>query len=105
VNDMGLATRSSLRLRSDDTRVLSRLFIPGQELIGGSESRAANTVERILALKEVDVDVALEDLFDRFDHRHEDLGAVFDAHAQRVDDYVTTTITRTRAEWAMASYV
>lgn len=104
MNDMGLATRSSLRLRSDDSRVVSRLFIPGQELIGGSESRAVNTVERILALKEGDVDVALEDLFDRFEHRHEDLGAVFDAHAQRVDDYVTTTITRQRRRLLGAAF-
>jgi predicted GH43/DUF377 family glycosyl hydrolase len=96
MNDMGLATRTSIRLRGDVSRVVSRLFIPGQELIGGSESRAANTVERLLVLDEDEVDAALEDLFKRFDARHEDLARVFDDHADRVSDYVTTPITRQR---------
>jgi predicted GH43/DUF377 family glycosyl hydrolase len=104
MNDMGLAIRSSSRLVPDDTRVVSRLFIPGQELIGGSESRAANTVERILSLSETEVDAALQDLFVRFDSRHEDLAGVFDDHAQRVSDYVTAPITTQRRRLLGATF-
>lgn len=94
--DMGLAQRTSIRLRNDSSRVLSRLFIPGQELIGGSESRAANTVQRALELAEDDVIAALADLFERFDCRHEDLARVFDDHAKKVEDYISTPISPAR---------
>ncbi len=93
---MGLARRTAIRLRHDSSRVLSRLFIPGQELVGGSESRAANTVQRVLELSEEDVDAALADLFERLDHRHENLGEVFDQHAVKVADYVVNPISPAR---------
>jgi len=86
------------------TRVVSRLFIPGQELIGGSESRAANTVERVMALSDDDVDAALADLFHRFDRRHEDLAGVFDMNAERVVDYVTSPMTRQRRRLLGAAF-
>src|ERR1019366_2966421 len=104
MNDMGLATRTSIRLRGDDSRVVSRLFIPGQELIGGSESRAANTVERFLALDEDEVESALDELFERFEKRHEDLARVFDDHADRVSDYLTTPISRARRRLIGAAF-
>ena len=93
MRDMGIATRSATRIRADASRVLLRLFIPGQELVGGSESRATNTVERVLALNEADVDATLGELLERFSKRHEDLLAVFSMNAQRVADYVTSPIT------------
>ncbi len=101
---MGLATRTSVRVCSDDSRVVSRLFIPGQELVGGSESRAANTVERLLALDEADVESALEDLFVRFDRRHDDLGKVFDDHAERVSDYLSEPISVARRRLIGAAF-
>jgi predicted GH43/DUF377 family glycosyl hydrolase len=104
MNDMGLASRTAIHLRSDDSRVVSRLFIPGQELIGGSESRAANTVERLLSLDEDDVDAALEDLFARFVLRHDDLARIFDDHADRVSDYLTAPITRARRRLIGAAF-
>jgi predicted GH43/DUF377 family glycosyl hydrolase len=104
VNDIGLATRSPLRIRHDYTRVVSRLFIPGQELVGGSESRAANTVERILELSEAEVETALEDLFERFEKRHEDLSRIFDEHAHRVADYVSTSMTSQRRRLIGAAF-
>ncbi len=96
MNDSGLVTRSTLRVRHDDTRVISRLFIPGQELVGGSEARVSNTVERIMALSESEVEAALEELLERFQSRHDDLSRIFDNHAQRVADYVSTPMTRQR---------
>ena len=85
---IGLVTRSELRLRADPSRVISRLFIPGQELAGGSESRTALTIERVLALSDDEVRETVAELFDRFDGRHDDLAGVFDAHADLVYDRV-----------------
>ncbi|NNN09676.1 MAG: glycosidase [Acidimicrobiaceae bacterium] len=102
--DMGLAQRTSIELRQDPSRVLSRLFIPGQELVGGSESRAANTVQRVLELTEDDVQSALDDLFDRFQDRHEDLAHVFDEHADRMDDYVSMPISAARRRLIGAAF-
>ena len=93
MRDMGIAVRSEMRIRADASRVLLRLFIPGQELVGGSESRATKTVERILALDEADVDAVLTELLERFSERHEDLASVFSMNAQRVADYVNAPIT------------
>ncbi len=102
--DMGLAQRTSIHLRQDSSRVLARLFIPGQELVGGSESRAANTVQRVLELSEDEVTSALDDLFVRFGHRHEDLGRVFDEHAKKMDYYVSRPITRARRRLIGATF-
>ncbi len=91
-------------MRADATRVVSRLFVPGQELVGGSESRASNTVERVLALSESDVERELDELLTRFDHRHEDLMAVFDANADRVIDYVTDPVSLVRKRFLGAVF-
>jgi predicted GH43/DUF377 family glycosyl hydrolase len=83
-------------MRADTSRVVSRLFIPGQELIGGSESRASSTVERVLALSEEDVVEALDELRVRFADRHDGLESVFAKHAARISSYVTSTISESR---------
>jgi predicted GH43/DUF377 family glycosyl hydrolase len=98
VNDVGLAVRSGLRIRPDPTRVISRLFIPGQELVGGSEARTTMTVERVLALDEAVVAGELKALVARFSDRHHDLGRVFDEHAERVSGYVTGPLSEERRQ-------
>ena len=104
MRDMGLAIRSGLRLRADPSRVISRLFIPGQELVGGSEARTADAVERVLALSEADVAATLDELYDRFSKRHDDLGQVFERHAQRVDPYVSEPISANRRQLLGATF-
>ena len=88
MNEVPVAHRSAYRQYPDVGRVVARLFIPGQELTGGSEARTASTVARVLALEHPIVVASLTDLFDRFRHRHEDIEGLFDRHAQRVIDYV-----------------
>jgi predicted GH43/DUF377 family glycosyl hydrolase len=95
---MGLAARSGLRLRPDGRRVILRLFIPGQELIGGSESRTTITVERLMALDESAVLAELEAIRARFSVRHNDLDEVFAQHAARVASYVTKPLTPERRQ-------
>ncbi len=88
MRDLALAHTTLYRLRPDPSRVIARLFIPGQELTGGSEGRTLATVQRVLALRDDEVSVAVSDLFERFSHRHADLALTFERHATRVVDYV-----------------
>ena len=104
MRDMGLATRQPVRLRLNPSRVVSRLFVPGQELVGGSESRASSTVERVLALSEAEVEGELAELLARFEHRHQNLTEVFDTHADRVIDYVADAVSLNRRRLLGAAF-
>ena len=69
MTEIGIAQRTDVHLRADISRVVTRLFVPGQELIGGSESRTSNTVQEVLALSEEDVDCVMADILERFSQR------------------------------------
>jgi predicted GH43/DUF377 family glycosyl hydrolase len=86
-----LVTRTGTRLRPDPSRVIARLFVPGQELSGGSEPRASAVARRILALDEADVERTLQDVRRRFDGRHRDLTGTFRHHAERISGHVAAT--------------
>ena len=81
-----LATRSPARLPADPARVITQLFVPGQEGFEHQESRSGVVLERILGLSENDVRSALDDVFTRFDGRHRDLIGVFRRHAGELAD-------------------
>lgn len=74
------------------------MFVPGNELLGGSESRAQSTVERVMTLSDDDVEASLASLHERFTSRHEDLRASFRRNFDRVADYVTSPISKSREE-------
>jgi predicted GH43/DUF377 family glycosyl hydrolase len=82
--DCGLAVRSGQRLRPDASRTVTRLFVAGQEEVGGGESRAAGVIARLLALEEHDVECALEDVMARFGERHQRFSDTLVDHADRV---------------------
>ncbi|BBY63064.1 glycoside hydrolase family 130 protein [Mycolicibacterium helvum] len=82
----GLAKRSSVRLTADPSRVVTRLFIPGQEGFEQHDSRAGAVLTRILALSEDEVLASLDDVITRFDSRHRSLGDVFRRHARELSD-------------------
>ena len=73
----GLVTRSPLRLAADSSRVITRLFVPGQEGFEHQDSRAGAVLRRILALDEDEVRASLDDVVTRFGWRHRDLIGVF----------------------------
>jgi predicted GH43/DUF377 family glycosyl hydrolase len=81
-----LGTRTPIRLAADPTRVINRLFVPGQEGFELQDSRAGAVLARILALDEVEVKSALDDVVDRFDRRHRDLDGTFRGHASELAD-------------------
>src|ERR1700736_6072404 len=82
----GLVTRSPQRLAADPSRVITRLFVPGQEGFERRDSRAGAVLWRILALDEDDVRSSLDDVFTRFDGRHRDLVGTFRRHARELAD-------------------
>ncbi|HEV7762904.1 MAG TPA: glycoside hydrolase family 130 protein [Acidimicrobiales bacterium] len=85
-----LATRRGQRLAPDPGRVVARLFVPGQGLVPGHESRASRTIERVLTLDEAAVERSLADVMRRFAARHRDLRGTFGRHADRVAERVDT---------------
>ena len=82
----GLVTRSSQRLAADRSRVITRLFVPGQEGFEHQDSRAGAVLARILSLDEDEVRASLDDVVTRFDGRHRDLAGAFRRHAREVAD-------------------
>ncbi len=72
--------RTDVVLRPDPTRVVSTLFLPGQELLASGESRSTAVLERVLTLSDSEVDAQLHTLSAAFAHRHRDLEATWDAH-------------------------
>jgi len=74
-----IVSRGTLRLRPDPGRVITVLFVPGEEMYGG-DSRAASVAERILAMDDADVTATLAELRRRFAHRHRDLEATWSGH-------------------------
>jgi predicted GH43/DUF377 family glycosyl hydrolase len=82
----GLVTRSPQRLAANPSRVISRLFVPGQEGFEYQESRAGAVLARILALDEGQVRSSLDDVVIRFNDRHRDLAGTFRRHARELAD-------------------
>src|SRR6202035_4522139 len=81
-----LVTRSPQRLAANPSRVITRLFVPGQEGFELKESRAGGVLARILALDEGQVRSSLDDVVTRFDARHRDLADTFRRHASELAD-------------------
>jgi hypothetical protein len=81
-----LVTRSPQRLRADPARVITQLFVPGQEGFEHQQSRTGAVLARILELSECDVSAALADVIIRFDGRHRDLVGTFRRHANELAD-------------------
>jgi hypothetical protein len=82
----GLVTRSPQRLAANPSRVIARLFVPGQEGFERQDSRAGAVLRRILALDEDEVRASLDDVVTRFDGRHRDLVGTFRRHARELAD-------------------
>lgn len=96
-----LVTRLAGRIAPDPTRVVARLFVAGQEVVGGSESRASSVVTRILALDEVDVKQRLAELVERFGHRHRAILATFSHHADRIGNRLGSDADLSEDRWLL----
>jgi predicted GH43/DUF377 family glycosyl hydrolase len=101
MNGATLAVRQGRPIRPDPTRVVARLFVAGQEVVGGSESRASGVVDRLLALDEMEVKIRFEEILERFGHRHRDLVAVFSHHADRIGNRLDPSVELSEERWLL----
>ena len=96
-----LATRCGEWLRPDPSRVVARLFVAGQEVVGGNESRASGVVGRLLDLDEDDVKARLGELIERFGPRHQDLVGTFRHHAERIGNRLDPESELSEERWLL----
>ncbi len=87
-------------LRPDPSRVVSLIFLPGQEATGAGESRSTAVLDRVLALSDEEVRDTLATTTSTFAGRHRNLAAVWDAHfalmAHRLEDPESLSAERRR---------
>jgi predicted GH43/DUF377 family glycosyl hydrolase len=72
--------RTDVLLRPDPSRVIARIFLPGQEPTTHGVSRAAGVVQRCLAMSEQKAGAVLAEIMAGYGHRHRHLGRLFEAH-------------------------
>lgn len=89
----------------DSRRVISRLFVAGQEDFGATQSRATQVLDRVLALSDEEVNHALDDVYNRFVERHEDLTKEFETHAHRMANRVQPGLVLTDERWRLIGAV
>ena len=97
--------RSDRVLMADPTRVFMHLFVAGQEEYGATELRAARVMQRVAALSESEVRLALSDVHERFGDRHPDLHYWLDLHAHRVAGRLSPTLTMSEDRWRLLGSV
>ena len=83
VADRPWVRRTDHILEPDPARVVSALFLPGQETESG-ESRSTLVLRRVLELAPNETDAELAQLLGSFNHRHRDLPGTWDRHATMV---------------------
>ena len=79
-----LLRRDTLVLRADPSRVIAKLFLPGQELVASGVSRAQAVLGRVVALSDAEVTSTLSAVRSSFGARHRDLDGVFAEHFKLV---------------------
>jgi predicted GH43/DUF377 family glycosyl hydrolase len=77
---MSSLRRADLVLAADPRRVVTKLFLPGQEILATGISRADAVLERILAMSEQQVQDTLQRTLARFAGRHSGLLETFTEH-------------------------
>ena len=95
--DRSWVRRTDHLLQPDLTRVVSTLFLPGQETETG-ESRSNKVIHRVLELSDDEVNIKLARLTESFGHRHRGLRSTWERHFElvvhRLDDVESLTNNR-----------
>lgn len=87
-----LVTRATVRLRADPARVITTLFVPGEEM-PEDHSRADAVVERVQCLDDAVVAETLADVTSRFAGRHRRLEDTFLRHFETIAEQLGAGIT------------
>ncbi|MGV1003847.1 MAG: glycoside hydrolase family 130 protein [Candidatus Nanopelagicales bacterium] len=92
--------RTELVMRANPARIISAMFLPGQELLAEGDSRATPVLTRILALPEGVVEAELAGVYERFASRHLGLNEQFERRFRLVAHRVAArdSITAARRE-------
>jgi predicted GH43/DUF377 family glycosyl hydrolase len=96
-----VAVHRSAVLHPDASRVVAHLFVPGQELAAGNETRASGVVQRILDLDDDTVAQTVSELMDRFGGRHRDLVQTFSHHADRIGNRLSAEAELSEDQWLL----
>ena len=88
-------------LKPDGSRVISRLFVAGQEDFGVKQSRTTMVIDRVLSLTEEEVRVALDDVYARFVGRHDEIKRDLELHAHRVANRVAVGALLSEERWSL----
>ncbi len=89
--DPSWVRRTEHVLEPDPARVVSRLFLPGQEVSAPGGSRSSGVLDRVLALSDRQVDDEIASLAAAFGHRHRDLEATWRRHFGLVQHRLATS--------------
>jgi len=84
-------TRTPHRLLPDPRRVITKPFIPGEEVVvngANGTPRVKIILDRVLAIPEEDLPAMLEDLLHDFSPRHHDFESVLDNHFDLVSHHL-----------------
>ena len=81
-------TRTQLRLVPDCRRVITKPFLPGEQIFPDGRSRIEVVMNRIMAMPEGDVTSTLEQVVANFAGRHRDLEAVIEDNFALVSDRI-----------------
>ena len=85
VSDLAWVRRTDHVLRSDRSRVVATIFLPGQEMVASGRSRSPGVLDRVLALSDDEVEAELTQLAASFAGRHRRLEDSWDAHFLRME--------------------
>ncbi len=87
-------------IHPDHSRVVARLFLPGQEMAALGVSRSEAVIHRALALTDDEVDEELRAVYDSFVGRHRGLLATWESHfallEHRITDHEPPSLARRR---------
>ena len=80
MNPLPVTRSEDVRLVSDPRRVITKPFLPGEEVFPDGRSRIEIVLQRILALPEHEIVATLQAVTEEFAGRHRDLDAVFESN-------------------------
>ncbi len=78
--DRSWVRRTDVALEPDPSRVVTTIFLPGQEMAAAGESRSTAVLERVLSLDDVEVEEALAAVMESYAPRHRDLTVILESH-------------------------
>ena len=87
-DDLDLVRRGTQVLRPDPRRVVTKLFLPGQELLADGHSRAQAVIQRVLDMTDDQVSTTLAEVDRRFAGRHHDLPGIFAGNLAQVESRI-----------------